>query len=97
MSALLGLSLNLLGFALLGITQAKQRRQVQSYFGGTTAHCLRLTGYLMVAAGAAYLIGMNTGALGIVIWFGWHPLMIIGVALMAGLQFSCRRALYLTN
>lgn len=75
------------GLLLLCISQRGTRARAAARFRGSTAVAMRWLGFAAFAAGAGYLMATNPGDLGLVAWFGLHPLLILAISLLAAVSF----------
>lgn len=76
------------------MTQKKHRQQATAYFGPHTLAALRIAGYALTVIGAALLVYVHPGDMGLILWFGLHPLLIMTTSVLAALYFRALMVLF---
>lgn len=74
--------------SLLCLCQRKHSQKARQYASETELAIYRVLGIIALLLGLLALIATHQGDLGIITWFGLHPLLVISAALAAGIRFS---------
>jgi len=82
-TAVIGALLSWLGFALICLTHPQHRRAAEAHLPLASHGALRWAGWGTLAASVAYLAAREPGDIGLIVWFGLHPVLILAISLLA--------------
>lgn len=90
MESVNGILLSFLGFVLICIAHGKHRDAARPYLRPVWLITLPWLGWGVLASSVACLLASKPGDLGLIVWFGLHPVLILAISLIAA---SSMRAL----